>query len=91
MSKKCTGCYHAVLQDHGYSNWTVEGTNVYCSKKLHSNDGFDRWYGENTDDNYANHCDSYRSGKPVGMDVDHEDYDSLSPDEKLRYNAVFGN
>ena len=46
MSKNCSDCKHSVLVDYGYSNYTVEGTNVYCIKKLHPNPGFDNWYGD---------------------------------------------
>jgi hypothetical protein len=27
---KCTDCKYCVEQDEGYSNWTVEGTEIDC-------------------------------------------------------------
>lgn len=89
MAKQCSNCYNAVLADYGWSNWTVEGTSVYCSKKLHPSDGFDRWYGENKEDAFAEQCPAFTKGKPVHMDVDREDLDSLKADELRRYKLVF--
>ena len=42
----CAKCKFAVYQDQGYSNYTVMGTDFFCAKKLHPNDGFDVGYGK---------------------------------------------
>ena len=34
--KTCLDCRFAVEEDYGYSNYTVEGTDVHCLKKLNS-------------------------------------------------------
>ena len=90
MSRFCSECRYAVLVDYGYSNWTVEGTNLYCAKKLHPNDGFDHWYGENNEVRFADNCSGYVSGAPVLVDVDGEAMDGMSEDEREIYQMAFG-
>lgn len=70
--KSCETCSHCVLADHGYSNWTVEGTSVHCSKKIHPDSGFDRWYGEDHRLHFADTCHGYEEGKAIELDVDQE-------------------
>lgn len=72
MSKNCGGCRFALFEDHGYSNWTVEGTTFHCLKAAHPNDGFDRWYGEDKRLCYAEECGPFEAGEPVEVDVDGE-------------------
>jgi hypothetical protein len=72
MTKKCDNCRFCILEDHGYSNYTVEGTYVYCAKKLHPEDGFDRWFGEDKRLEFAEKCPEFTSGAPVSLDVDGE-------------------
>lgn len=78
--KKCSECKYAILQDTGYSNWTVMGTDFHCAKKLHPEDGLDWWYGEDKRIEYAEQCAGYEAGEPVQMDVDGE-YEH-TPDEQ---------
>ena len=61
----CGGCKFCVFKDHGYSNYTVEGTSFYCGKNLHPESGFDRWYGEDKRLEYAQECTGFEpSGVP---------------------------
>ena len=70
---KCDECRYGLAEDYGYSNYTVEGTYFYCLKNLHPNDGFDMWYGEDTNLNYAQKCSSFSKGNNVRVDVDKEE------------------
>lgn len=72
MDKKCSECVFAILHDYGYSNYTVEGTTVYCSKDIHPDNGFDRWYGQDKRNLHAENCSSFIEGSPVEIDVDSE-------------------
>lgn len=85
----CNGCKYAVMVNYGYSNWTVEGTNLYCAKKLHPHDGFDHWYGESEHNKFAEQCEGFTSGTPIIIDVDGEAYDALSADELEIYHRAF--
>lgn len=81
--KKCSNCNFAILQDFGYSNWTVEGTEVYCSKNLNPNGQFDRWYGEDERDLFAEKCSQFADSEgPACVDCDREDipYNSKQSD-----------
>lgn len=69
---KCSECGHCILRDDGYSNYTVEGTTVICSKGLNPNGDFDRWYGEDKRDDYAEQCPEYLEAEPVRLDVECE-------------------
>jgi hypothetical protein len=70
---KCIDCKYCIEEDYGYSNYTVEGTEVGCL--LYCNPDFpeDRFYGEEPALLFANKCEYFEPGKPVHIDVDHED------------------
>jgi hypothetical protein len=68
--KNCTDCVHALLQDHGYSNYTVEGTDFSCKLDLHPDGTFDRWYGEDSRLLYAEKCPSFMEGEVEFHNVD---------------------
>ena len=70
--KSCEECKFCLLEDHGYSNYTVEGTYVHCLKGLHPDGVFDRFYGEAGGLNHAEKCVGYVNGCPVAIDVDRE-------------------
>ena len=74
MEKKCSDCVFAIIEDRGYSNWTVTGVELRCSKRLHPNDGFDLWYRKNKEDMFAETCEEFHSGEPVTIDVDGDDW-----------------
>jgi len=90
MAKKCSNCDYAICEDHGYSNYTVEGTTVYCSLNLHPESGFDRWYGEDARDKYAEHCNMFcEEHGPAAIDVDEECRigDRKDPNSWLKYET----
>ena len=75
------------MQDHGDSNWTTEGTNVYCMLDLHPSgrEGYDNWYGEDDRALFAAECASYTDGHPIHFDVDGEDHDI---EERIREGSM---
>lgn len=73
MSKACDECKFCLLEDQGYSNWTVDGTLVYCLKGRHPELGFDRWYGESGHLKFAEQCAEFEAGAPVQLDVEREE------------------
>lgn len=77
----CKKCKYAILQDEGYSNYTVMGTEFHCAKKLHPEDGFDYWYGEDKRLDYAQQCSSFEQGEPIKMDVEQNDVADLTPEQ----------
>jgi hypothetical protein len=66
----CNKCEYAYFQEHGYSNYTVEGCIFSCLKGVHPDDGFDRWYGEGK--RLKINCSEFREGTPAEIDVDRE-------------------
>ena len=72
---KCTNCKYCYLQDAGYSNYTVEGTEFYCLKKQHPSDGFDVWFGKDERLEHAGECKSFSAGEVLMIDVDMIDGD----------------
>lgn len=69
---KCADCKFCLLEDYGYSNWTVEGTNANCL--LDMNPGFptDNWYGDAEEHDFANVCPRFKEGEPTHVDVENE-------------------
>lgn len=78
----CEDCKFCVLADYGYSNYTTEGTEFTCAKNLHPDGSFDRWYGKEPKLDYAQQCSGFEAGEAIRMDCDHEDLDSLTPEQK---------
>ena len=71
FTKKCSKCNYAILIDEGYSNYTVENTTLYCSLNLNPEAPFDKWYGEDKKDLFANSCEKYTDTvEPVYIDVE---------------------
>ena len=70
---KCSECRFGLIQDTGWSNWTVDGRDFFCLLGAHPEDGFDVWYYNDSRLNYAAECPKFEVGEPVSMDVDHED------------------
>ena len=71
---KCYSCKCLVLQDYGYSNYTVEGTMVRCLKDKFKE--FERDYFDPGNEGYlalaAKKCGCYLEGVPLSCDVDGE-------------------
>ena len=67
---KCTDCKYSVEDDFGYSNWTVEGTEVSCLLGKNPDFPIDRFYGEDPSLSFAEKCDSFVEGENTCFDVD---------------------
>lgn len=80
--KKCGDCRFAVFQDTGYSNWTVEGTDFLCAKKMHPDGIFDKFYGEDKRLEFAEKCGGFDPGNSINMDVDRDNEQDLTDDQK---------
>jgi hypothetical protein len=79
--KSCENCKNCILHDYGYSNYTVEGTNVICSKSVHPNGEFDRFYGTDLRLNWAESCPQFEAGEALILCVDYE-LSEYSPEEQ---------
>ena len=84
--KNCENCENCILDDYGYSNYSTEGTYVYCTLKLHPEDGFDRFYGEDEKLKFADKCPSYTEGEAIFMDVDRKNIAELSDKQKKKWD-----
>lgn len=69
---KCTECKFCLLEDYGYSNYTVEGTDASCLLELNPDFPVDNWYGESPAHDFANVCPRFKEGNPVEIDVECE-------------------
>lgn len=67
----CTDCKFCLTYDYGYSDYTVEGTSVFCLKNKHPKNGFDRFYGGDENLKYASKCPGFGKGHPVEITVEH--------------------
>lgn len=80
--KSCEDCAKCITQDHGYSNWTVEGTYIHCAANVHPESGFDRFYGEDSRLFFAETCPSFERGDSgIGLDVEGEELSRLTPEQ----------
>ena len=73
-------------EDNGYSNYTVEGTDLICLKNLNPQFPVDAWYGECPEGLFAAECQSYAAGHGPHVDVDREegDLENYSDDEEVK-------
>jgi hypothetical protein len=69
---RCDECKFCVLEDYGYSNWTVEGTNVSCVLNLNPKFPADHRWGHSPEAEFAKECSRYTKGDPVEVDVDQD-------------------
>ena len=71
--KYCRDCVWCVLEDDGYSNYTVENTRQGCLLKLNPKFPLeDSFYGKEPGNEFAEQCPSFKAGSPTHIDVDHE-------------------
>lgn len=68
--KKCTECSYCKLIDVGYSDYTTEGTTQSCMIDRHPEGSWDRWYGEDWRNHWANWCEYYKEGSPYHLSVE---------------------
>ncbi len=70
---KCTDCKYCVEEEYGYSNYTVEGTEVDCLLGLNPSLPEDRFWGEEPALKFAETCEKFEAGVGVDIDCDRED------------------
>lgn len=88
LNRNCNNCKYAVFIDFGYSNFTVEGTEFNCAKKLHPDAPFDRWYGREARLEFGVTCGGHEEGDPLEIDVDRENLDYLTDEEMIIFRAT---
>lgn len=86
--KRCTDCGWAMVVQYGWSNYTVEGSYVHCRKNLLPGAPIDDFYGEETALEFATTCPRFTPGAPGVVDVDREDLDELTPDQRVWLDAL---
>lgn len=69
---KCDDCKFCVLEDYGYSNYTVEGTNADCILEMNPWFPDDHRWGESDSMAFANVCPRFKEGGAIEIDVDRE-------------------
>lgn len=69
-NQTCDKCVFAVLQDEGYSNYTVQNTKIHCLLELNPDFPIDNFYGHELSLVFAKKCSNFIEGKPVNLDVD---------------------
>lgn len=69
MMVKCTDCKWAVVIEHGYSNYTVEGAYMNCVKDANPNFPTDRFYGKAEKLNI--NCRKFKKGENTTLDVEY--------------------
>ena len=93
---RCYNCKFFACQDTGYSNWTVEETEIYCLKK-HFNAIPESYSWRNRDDiekdndlfKKAETCQDYKfSETQAWFDVDGETTNEDYKDDKELYEAI---
>lgn len=95
--KSCIGCKFLYEQDRGYSNYTVEETEVLCARDRNPNlanvaSPMRPWDWNQQDDNWSAtkeaRCELYAPGKLVGLDVDGEESISSQTDDLEQIEAI---
>jgi len=71
-ARTCLDCRFSVQEDYGYSNYTTEGTEFSCAKRLHPDGAFDRWYGEAPRLLFAQQCAGFEAGDGIEVDTERE-------------------
>lgn len=84
--RNCTKCKYGCLFDFGYSNYTVEGTEFFCAKKLHPDGHFDSFYSKDKRLHYAEQCVGFDPGEAIHMDVECENLEDLTPAQREIYD-----
>lgn len=83
--RSCTDCQNRYLRDYGYSDYTVEGTDIYCRHDL--NPGYPDEEPRYTEaqkppHTFASECDRFIAGD--------EDIPHFSVDEDVVFPVVEG-
>lgn len=86
--QSCATCAYAIYQDHGYSNWTVEGTDFSCGLGIHPADGFDSYYKTNDGYAFGAACAAYKQGTGFKLDVEGEEECRLDADPSDDWRVI---
>ena len=78
VERLCTNCGFRLMEDNGYSNYTVEGTTLSCLRGVHPTGPFDHFYGGAPEARYAEECTLYFEGEGINVDVEQEALETLS-------------
>lgn len=65
----CDDCFFAYYKDFGYSNWTVEGTELKCIRRNRTSISAERFERIPAPDS----CNDWKYGKPSHYSVDDPD------------------
>ena len=85
----CNECKFAILEDYGYSNYTVEGTNFRCGINKHPDGVFDHFYGEEKKLEYASDCPFFVVGEAIQIDCEQETVETLNEEERSIYEGTY--
>ena len=94
--KSCVGCKFLYMQDTGYSNYTVEGTDAICAKGRNPNLGAEVPYDwKQNPDNWSatneSRCELYEFSEiTVSLDVDGECKAAAQTDDAEVIAAIDG-
>jgi len=86
---RCDECKYGCLKDHGYSNYTVEGTHFGCGNRYVNITPFDRFYNRATEFEELDNCPFFEKGKNICMDVEFENLKNLTPEENKIFQRAF--
>jgi len=93
--RSCAKCKFLYRQEHGYSNYTVEETEVLCAKDRNPNLPAREpwaWKHTDTDDNWPltnqSACELFAAGEQVLLDVDGETHPAECTDDTETIAAV---
>lgn len=83
---KCTDCKYHITEDYGYSNYTVEGTVIYCLLNKNPKFPCDRGWDLIPEVKFAETCPQFSRGSGVHVDCDKEEgaYENYSDDPEIK-------
>ena len=88
MTNKCQQCKYHVNQDTGYSNWTVDGSNVTCLKGKYKDLEDSCKCEEKEFYKQFDNCEFFKEGCYITFDVDGETtIEDYKEDEEV-YNLL---
>jgi len=80
----CKLCKYSLVEQFGYSNYTVTGEELNCLINKNPFAPIDTFYGETEGEQYANECSSYEEGDGIFFGPeDDEDEWWLTAEQKI--------
>lgn len=87
-NQRCGNCKYLIVEDRGYSNYTVTDTYLMCLKNADDRFPCPDYYIHESDDPYfwGQECKQFEFGKPIHLDVDLDStlIDYCHGDEQLK-------